>query len=101
MATKLSLQGQGMIKHTAANITVSALAAGAEEDITISDSDAEVGDVVVASPVNAMAETGFAIVCAWVSANGSIKVRLSNVSGSSLTGGTNSLKYAIISNRSV
>lgn len=97
----LKLQGQGAIITKTAAVTVSALAAAAEEELTISDSDAEVGDVIVCSPSEAMDEAGLSISSARVSAAGTIKVRISNQSGSGLTGGENNLDYAIISDRTV
>lgn len=98
---KLKLQGQGAIITKSAEVTVSALAAAAEEELTISDSDAEVGDVIVCSPSEALDEAGLCIASARVSAAGTIKVRISNQSGSGLTGSTEDLYYAIISDRTV
>ena len=93
---KLSFAGQGVLKVNSAAATVSALAAAAEEDLTISDSDATLGDIVLVSPSAAGAETGFAICAAWVSVAGTIKVRISNVSGSTLTGGSRTFSYALL-----
>lgn len=95
----LRLAGQGLIKVTSASVTVSALAAGAEEELTISDSDAEVGDVVAVSPSEALDEAGLSVSSARVSAAGTIKVRISNQSGGSLTGSTEDLYYSILSAR--
>lgn len=97
---KLKFAGQGVIYTKQAAVTVSTLAAGAEEELSISDSDAEVGDVIVASPSEAMDEAGLSISSVRVSAAGTIKVRISNQSGSALAGGANNLDYAIISDKS-
>lgn len=79
-----------------ASVTVSALAAAAEEDLTISDSDAAVGDVVVVSFDEAGMETGLCVCGAWVSAAGSIKIRISNVNAAAaLAGGSRTVRYAI------
>lgn len=78
-----------------ASVTVSALAAGAEEDLTITDADAAVGDVIAVSFDDAGMETGMSIAGAWVSAAGSIKVRISNLHTSGLTGGSRTIRYVI------
>ena len=99
-STQLSLAGQGTIYVGSGSITVAALAAAAEADYTISDDNAVAGDVVLASPANAMAEQGFSLVAAWVSASGTVKVRVSNLGGAgaqgALVGGANTLYYALI-----
>lgn len=96
-ATQLSLQGQGVILVNSASVTVSALAAAAEEDYTITEAAAAVGDVVMASWDNAGAETGASIVAAWVSQAGQIKVRNSNLNAAAaLTGGTRTIRYCLI-----
>jgi hypothetical protein len=89
--TQLSL-----IKKGTVSVTVSALAAAAEEDITLSISDAVAGDIVILTPPNAAAETGLAKLLEWVSASGSVKLRVGNVSGSSLTGSTADWNYILI-----
>lgn len=95
--TQLSLQGQGKIFVGSASVTVTALAAAAEEDYSITEANATVGDIVVASWDDAGAETGASIQAAWVSAAGTIKVRNSNLNASAgLTGGTRTIRYALI-----
>lgn len=79
-----------------ASVTVSALAAAAEEDLTITDADATVGDVISVSFDNAGMETGMCVCGAWVSAAGSIKVRISNVNAAAaLAGGARTIRYSI------
>jgi hypothetical protein len=96
MAT-LSFQGQGFLKISSSAETVSALAAGAEETLDITDSDAAVGDLVLVNPSNAGAESSLGIVAAWVSAAGTIKVRITNVhAADALTGGSRTFYYAIL-----
>jgi len=77
-----------------ASVTVAALTTNTAETYTVSDADAEVGDIVIASP-NVAPEAGWGIEAAWVDAAGSIKIRARNHSGSSLTGGALVLNYAI------
>jgi hypothetical protein len=84
-----------ILKGTIA-VTISALAAAAEEDISLTIAAATVGDMVLVSPLNASMETGVAVLAAWVSANGTVKVRVGNVSGSSLTGSTANWQYCLI-----
>jgi hypothetical protein len=76
------------------SVTVTALAANAAEVYTISDSQAEVGDVVLVSP-NTAPEAGWGLEAAWVSAAGTISVRARNHSASALTGGALVLNYAL------
>lgn len=75
-------------------VTVAALTANTAETYDIADADAEVGDIVLVSP-NAAPEAGWGIEAAWVDSAGAIKVRARNHSGSSLTGGSLVLNYAI------
>lgn len=77
------------------SVTVTALAAGAEETYTITDADAKLGDIIVASPA-AGVEAGWGITKAWVSADNTIKISASNFSGSGLTGGSLTIHYAIL-----
>lgn len=98
MATsQLSLQGQGKIFVGSASVTVSALAAAAEEDLAITEANALVGDVVMISFDNAGMETGLAVCGAWVSANGTIKVRISNTNAAAaLTGGSRTVRFTVL-----
>ena len=95
MSTLRHYQGAGKRYVGSGSITISALAAGAEEDLTISDSNAEVTDVVCVSLANANMETGLGVIGAWVSAAGTIKIRFSNFSGGALTGGAATVYYSL------
>ena len=99
MSTKINFQGAGKLYMGSGSITVSALAAGAEEDLTISDSNAVVG-MVVSNPtlLNAAMESNLAITGAWVSAAGVISIRIRNTHASnSLTGGATTAYYSLLS----
>jgi hypothetical protein len=79
-------------------LTVSALAAGAEEDLTITEtsySKAQKGDAVIVHALNAP-ETGLVILHAWVDSPGVIKVRVGNVHTLSLAGGSTQFVYAVV-----
>jgi protein involved in polysaccharide export with SLBB domain len=77
------------------SMTISALAAGAEEDITITDSAVRVGDVVTVT-TTAAPETGLAIITTWVTAAGTINVRISNLNAAvALTAGAVSVRYCV------
>jgi histidyl-tRNA synthetase len=85
------------VEGRSASVTVSTLAAAAEEEYTITDADATVGDIIVCSFDNAGMETGMCICGAWVSANGTIKVRVTNVNAAAaLVGGSRTLRYQIM-----
>lgn len=77
-------------------VTLAATAAGAEEDVSLTIASATVGDMVLVTPLDASMETGVAIVGAWVSANGTVKVRISNLHTSTLTGSTANWQYCLI-----
>jgi hypothetical protein len=79
-----------------ASVTVAALTAGSEADVTITGTSSVAGDIVVVTPPNAAAETGLGVALAWVPTAGSITIRMSNFSGSSLTGSTSSWTYLLI-----
>lgn len=98
MATKqLSLQGQGKIFVGSASVTISALAAAAEEDLSITESNATVGDVVMVTLPNAAVETGVGVVAAWVSTGGTIKIRVTNLNAAAaLTGGAATVAFALL-----
>lgn len=74
-----------------APVTISALAAAAEEELTITEtrnSKCKLGDGVVINPPTGV-ETGLAIVAAWVHAAGVIKFRISNTNAAAaLTAGS-------------
>lgn len=81
--------------RTTKTVTVTALAAAAEEIYTLTDSRVHVGDVIAVSPL-ATPEVGWGIVCAWVDAEGSIKVKASNFGAGALTGGSLDLRVAVL-----
>lgn len=81
------------IKSAAISVTISALSAGAEEDITLTISGVAPGDLVQLAPINSAMETGVAVAAVWVSAADTVKLRVSNLNGSSLTGSTASWNY--------
>lgn len=84
-----------MIKG-AASVTVAALTAGSEADVTITGTTSVAGDAVIITPPAAAAETGLGVALAWVPSSGSITIRMSNFSGSTLTGSTSSWTYCLI-----
>jgi hypothetical protein len=84
-----------ILKGTVA-VTLAATAAAAEEDVSLTITGAAAGDIVIMTPLNASMETGVAIVAAWVSAADTVKVRISNVHSSGLTGSTQNWSYCII-----
>lgn len=101
----LSLGQLGNVKGTnltysekgTVSLTQSALAAGAEEDLSGTVANAAVGDMVIVTPRDATAETGLAVVAAWVSAAGTIKVRTSNLNAvTALTSGAKTWDYMLI-----
>jgi hypothetical protein len=75
------------------SIVIAADAAAAEEDITVSISGVAAGDLVLWSPLNASMETGVGTVASWVSAGDTVKIRISNLNGSSLVGSTQNWTY--------
>jgi hypothetical protein len=84
------------IKKGTVSVTVAADAAAAEEDITLTISGAAPGDSIFLTPLNAAMETGVGIAAVWVSAANTVKVRVSNFNGSSLTGSTSNWQYLLI-----
>lgn len=77
------------------NITISALAAGAEEDLTLTVTGAAIGDHVIVSPA-AAPEAGVGFVLAWVSAANTVSVRVHNFGASGLTGGAQSVAALVV-----
>lgn len=97
MSSLHQFHGMGRVYIGSGSITVATLAAAAEADYTISDANALVGDVIIVSGANALMETGVGILGAWVSANGTIKIRIGNFNDSAaLNGGANTMYYAIV-----
>jgi hypothetical protein len=84
-----------ILKGTIA-VTLAATAAAAEEDVSLTITGAAAGDMVFITPLNAAMETGVAIVACWVSAADTVKVRVSNLHTSSLTGSTANWQYMIV-----
>lgn len=78
------------------SVVVSALAAAAEEDVSVTITGAAAGDYVSVSPNNSAMETGLSIAAVWVSAANTVKIRLSNLNGSGLTGSTSDWTYYLI-----
>ena len=98
MSTKLKLAGQGRILKGSAEVTVSALADGASETLTISDSEVKLGDVASVD-MEAVYEAGLAVECVKIPADGSIEVVIRNNSGGALTGSTADVQYCVVSDR--
>lgn len=85
-----------LIKKGVVSVTVSALAAAAEEDLDITVAGAQVGDLVNIAPRDAAAEAGL-MWSAWVSAAATVTIRVTNASGSGLTGSTSNWDYLLVS----
>lgn len=92
-----------------ATVTVTALAAAAEETYTITESNvgspkakarpsigAQIGDVVVVNPDPTGVEAGWGIIKAWVDSLGVIKFTASNFGAGALTGGSLTVTYAVL-----
>lgn len=75
------------------SVVIAADAAAAEETLSFNISGIAPGDLVVFSPLNASMETGVGTVATWVSATDTVKLRISNFSGSSLSGSTGAWTY--------
>lgn len=84
-----------IVKSTIA-VTISALAAAAEEDIDVAVTGAAVGDSVIVTPLEATMETGVAVLGAWVLSAGNITIRVGNTHTSSLTGSTSNWQCLLI-----
>ena len=84
-----------ILKGTVA-VTVAADLAAAEEDISVTIAGAAAGDTVIMTPLDAAMETGVGVLAAWVSAANTVKIRVTNASGSTLTGSTANWQYCII-----
>ena len=95
MSDRFLFEGQGTCFYGSGAVTVSALAAGAQEDLQISDSNAKDGDVVCVTLAAAGYEAGM-IVTGYVSAAGAVEVRVNNTSGGALTGGATTAYYTLI-----
>ena len=85
------------IKKGTVSVTVSALAAAAEEQYSLSIADAAVGDIIIMNPPAAAAETGLAQILCYVASAGSVGLRVSNVNAAAaLTGSTSNWSYCLI-----
>lgn len=82
-----------------APVTISALAAAAEEELTITETRAskcKIGDVIVINPPTAP-ETGLAVVAAWVHSAGVIKFRIANLNAAAaLTAGSVNFSVCVL-----
>lgn len=76
-------------------ITIAAITTGASADYTIADVDAQIGDVISVSLANADMEASLGVIGAWVSAEGTISVRILNSGAGTLTGGAAVVYYTI------
>lgn len=97
-ADRLQLVGAKITRFYRAvgDITISALAAGAEEELTIAVTGAAVGDHVIVTPNAAAPEAGVSFGLTWVSAADTVKIRVSNLSAGALTGGNLSVAVLVI-----
>lgn len=84
------------IEKGTVSLTVTTLAAAAEEDLTAAITGVQVGDVILLTPREAAAETGLALLGAWVSDTDEITVRIGNTHTDALTGGANTWDYVLI-----
>lgn len=87
------------MQRFAPSVTVTTLAAAAEEEYTLTCTGVAAGDSIVANPSAAAAETGLAVVLAWVSAANTVKVRVTNLNASAALSGSTSA-WNILSVRS-
>ncbi len=78
------------------SVTVAATAAAGEEDVVLTISGAEAGDYISFTPTEAAMEAGLSISGAFVSDDDEVTLRLSNQSGSGLTGSTEDWTYLLI-----
>lgn len=86
-----------LIKKGTISVTVSALAAGDEEEYDLAIADAAVGDIVMMNPPAAAAEAGLAAVLCWVIGAGHVGLRVSNLNAAAaLTGSTANWSYCLI-----
>lgn len=82
------------IKSGVVSINPGTLAAAAELDVVVSIADVAAGDIIQLMPPAAAAETGLAVALVWVSAAGSVTVRLSNLNAAAaLVGGAQNWTY--------
>ena len=85
-----------LIEKDTVSVTVAALAAAAEADVDVTVTGATpLTDMVSVSPPEAAMEAGLSISAAWVSAADTVTIRMSNQSGSGLTGSTEDWQYIL------
>lgn len=75
------------------SVTVAALAAGAEADVDVTITGVAAGDAIQIVPTEAASETGLMISQPWVASANTVTIRMTNASGSSLTGSTANWTY--------
>lgn len=85
-----------LVKKGTVSVVVAALTAAAEADVSVTISGAAAGDIILMTPLDAAMETGLGIAAIWVSAANTVKIRMSNFSGSTLTGSTSNWSYLLI-----
>lgn len=82
------------IYSAAISVVVGTNAAAAETDISLTITGVRAGDLVLLAPINAAVETGVGICAVWVSANDTVKVRLTNLNAAAaLSGSTANWNY--------
>ncbi len=81
------------IKSAAIEVIIPAALAAAEAEVTLTITGVAAGDLVQLAPIDAAMETGVGILAVWVSAANTVKLRITNASGSTLTGSTANWNY--------
>jgi hypothetical protein len=77
------------IKKASISVVIPASAAAAEADVDVTVSGAAVGDCVIATPLDANAETGL-MWNAWVGATDTVTIRMTNVNAANALNGSTS-----------
>lgn len=93
---KLSLQGQGAIVTGSASINPGSISAATVSEVSISDSNAALGDVVCWSAPAAGLTANLAAGGAYVSAAGTIKLRIANPTAGAIVQGSIVVNYCLI-----
>jgi hypothetical protein len=99
MSTLHSFAGHGRVYVGSGAVTTTDLAAAGEEDLTISDSNVALGDIIFAAFDKTAAEgAGEPIIAkAWASAAGTITVTVANLHASTAIGATaKTVNYVVI-----
>lgn len=97
-STLASYKGHGEMFYGSGDITIAAIVPEASADYTISDANAVIGQVVNVSIENAGMEASLVVMAAWVSAAGTISIRIGNHNasgGANLTGSTSTVYYTL------